>query len=102
MQILKRSIKIILVAVTFGLLEACAAHTVYVRQPPPPGIVEVKTLPSHHRAVWISGRWRWNRKHHRYVWFAGHWRKAQTGRVWVNGFWKKMPRGWISVEGYWR
>ncbi|MCD6167061.1 YXWGXW repeat-containing protein [bacterium] len=97
-----RLFKIILVVITFALLGACAAHTVYVRRPPPPLIVEVKPLPPYPRAVWISGHWRWDHRHRRYVWVAGHWRKAPPGRVWVNGFWEKTPQGWIWVKGYWR
>ncbi|MBC8525345.1 MAG: YXWGXW repeat-containing protein, partial [Candidatus Cloacimonetes bacterium] len=98
MRLVKRLSKIILVIVAFTLLEAC---TIYIPNPPPELVVEIKPVRSYPYAVWIHGHWKWSRRHHRYVWVQGHWKKASAGRFWVAGYWKKTPHGWVWIKGHW-
>ncbi len=63
---------------------------IFMSAPPPPPLVEPRTMPPGATHVWVDGYWHWNGV--QYVWIPGHWEQPPPGRVWV------APR-YMSLEG---
>ena len=95
--------KIFILSVFMVILAGgCATRIYYVQKSPPPPKVEVRSSKPFHRALWIHGRWKWNRKLQAFVWAPGHWVRPRHGKIWMPGHWEKTPRGYVWICGYWR
>ncbi len=86
----------------FGtLLPIAAAHAQYVREAPPPPVVERSYNAPGRGYVWVPGYQRWDGR--RYGWTGGHWVMPPRPRaVWEPGRWDRTPGGWRWIPGRWR
>jgi hypothetical protein len=77
------------------------AGVVYIRQGPPPPVVEVIGRPPGMEYVWIPGHHEWRGRD--YVWISGRYEMPARGfRRYEPGRWVNSRSGWYWVEGRWR
>jgi hypothetical protein len=79
---------------------ATASGRVYVRNGPPPVVVERRVTAPGPGFVWLPGYYRWAGRD--YVWVPGRYERARSHGRWVPGRWVHDRHGWYYVEGRWR
>jgi hypothetical protein len=80
---------------------ASASGRLYVRNGPPPVVVERVIAAPGPDFVWQPGHYRWTGRD--YVWIPGRYERAPHPRAqWVAGRWAHGPRGWYFIDGRWR
>ena len=84
-----------------SMLSMAAADAQYVREGPPPPIVERQYAAPGRGYTWVPGYQRWDGR--RYQWSGGRWVLPPRARaVWMPGHWDRSPNGWHWVPGGWR
>jgi len=74
---------------------------VYVPNPPPRPMNEVKTAPPSADAVWQPGYYAY--QGNAWLWIPGGWAVPPAGkRSWVAARWAHADAGWYLVPGYWQ
>jgi len=74
---------------------------VFVREPPPPVVVERRPARPGDGYVWIEGYWGWTG--HKYAWERGRWVRPPRERVvWVAPRYEKFEHGHAYAPGHWR
>jgi hypothetical protein len=103
---MKKSIAIIALALTFGIVGAVGeanAQVVVTEKPVPP--MKRKPMAAKHKKgfVWKSGHWMWSPKAKKYIWKDGSWMKPKAGHKWISGHWVVVPgKGHRWVPGHWK
>jgi YXWGXW repeat-containing protein len=86
-----------------GVAGAQAGIALIVTAPtsaPPPVRAEHPGSAPYKDAVWVDGRWGWDKG--QYVWITGHWQKAPHGfSHWKQGAWSKKNGSWFFNTGQW-
>jgi hypothetical protein len=97
----RRSIGLALVgAAMLTIATGCATTRgrVYVRNGPPPVVVERRMAEP--GFVWQPGYYRWAGRE--YVWVPGRSERARAHATYVPGRWVHGRHGWYFVDGRWR